>query len=212
MSQSRISESFSSQYHHVHPSAAFLTLPGPNLTINCPASFVLKTLSDTSTWPSWNSFVPKCEILSNISDSTATNIDTSESVSSVLREGDIVAFNVAMDPSKPFKISRRDIHLIHKASKPDDGKKEEYFIGWIDAPKKHGGFSPSLMKFEHLWRITKTGDEYCEVEHWNLLAGWLSYPTKWFIGGALGILHERQGRELKGFCEGEWKKESEGRK
>jgi hypothetical protein len=129
-------------------------------------------------------FVPKCEILSNISDSTATNTNASKSVSPILREGDITAFNVAMDPSKPFEISRRDIHLIHRASKLEDGQKEEHFIGWIDAPREHGGFGASLMKFEHLWRITKTGEEYCQVEHWNLLAGWL---IKWFYGGALGV-------------------------
>jgi hypothetical protein len=212
MSQPRISESLSSAYHHVPPSAALLSLPGPTLTIDCPASFVLKALSDTSTWPTWNSFVPKCEILDNIGDSTATNANASERVSSVLREGDIVAFNVAMDPSNPFQTSRRDLHLIHKASKPSDSEKEEYFIGWIDAPKEHGGLGPSLLKFEHLWRITKTGEESCELEHWNLFAGWLTYPTKWFSGGALRVLHERQGVELKGFCEGEWKKENEGRK
>ncbi|KAJ5114995.1 hypothetical protein NUU61_000754 [Penicillium alfredii] len=174
---------------------------GSSIFIAAPSTKVWSALTDTSTWPSWNSFVPRVTIRSQpdtpLPNENDSNHQTSSpSLSPVLRNGTRLTFHVRMDPTststKPQAASDVQLMVVdYEAPNPETGTVGR--IVWaadFDAP---GAMAPSLL----------TAERVHEVRGMEAQVGWLVYVVRWMYGTKLQQNFELWVQDLKTFVEGQ---------
>ncbi|KAF1975031.1 hypothetical protein BU23DRAFT_86520 [Bimuria novae-zelandiae CBS 107.79] len=189
----------------VSRSDAILTLAA-SITISAPAEQVFATILDTSTYPSWCTFVPRVGIKSQPS-----GVDSS---SQILHLGTSFTFYAVMDSSKPNKEAATNLHIMdistpEKQSEyiPKDVLESDrtytadlgrvYRVAWGG----HEGFFTGVLRFERFHEIIVTGQNECEVRNWEIMGGILAHAVKWLYKDTLQKKFEDWNRELKAFCE-----------
>ncbi|CAI7677926.1 unnamed protein product [Penicillium pancosmium] len=186
----------------ITPESASLHL-GSSIFINAPSTRVWEVLTDTSTWPSWNSFVPRVTIRSQPDTPTSTSANTDPNttapapLSPVLQKGTKVTFHVRMDPNSTKPQAATDAGLIvteYEAPNAETGTPGR--IVWASDFEAAGTMPPSLLTAERVHEIKDVKAEEgglsgTEVRNWELQVGWMVYVVKWMYGA-----------QLRGFIEG----------
>ncbi|KAJ5555147.1 hypothetical protein N7535_007590 [Penicillium sp. DV-2018c] len=206
----------------ITPSEATLHM-GSSTTISAPSSAVWAALTNTSTWPTWNSFVPRVTVRSQPTQPTTTTTAPTptppssqpnpaqpehpsppQELSPILQEGTKFTLHVRMDPTstsaKPQAAA--DTHcVVTECRAPNAETGEVGRIVWVvdnDAP---GSFSASLLRAERVHEI-KDVEGGTEVRNWEAQVGWLVYVVRWMYKARLQANFELWVSDLKGFVEG----------
>ncbi|KAL4926932.1 SRPBCC domain-containing protein [Aspergillus undulatus] len=173
-----------------------------SITISAPVETVWSALTDTSTYPQWNRFIPRASITSQ-PNATAS--------SPVLRADTRFTFYANMYPEK------------HETPQPDASglnptclKIIEYHppssgnlsgrICWASDTDK-GGFISWFLKAERVHEVSEVEDQdgriVTAVRNWELQVGVLAYVVKWIFGRRLENNFRIWVEGLKGFVEGQ---------
>ncbi|CAI7577579.1 unnamed protein product [Penicillium glandicola] len=147
---------------------------GSSTFISAPSEEVWAALTDTSTWPSWNTFVPRVTIRSqptpNPSPSTSApdptpaeptstsapqSTNTNTTLSPILQKGTKLTFHVRMDTTSTKPKPASDVYLlISEYRAPNTETGEVGRIVWVIDTEAPGAFSPSLLTAEREHEIT----------------------------------------------------------
>ncbi|RLM00669.1 hypothetical protein CFD26_108724 [Aspergillus turcosus] len=175
--------------------------------IDASSQDVWNALIDTSTWPTWNTFVPRVTIREQPDSPNASP----DSLSPILQKGTKMTFHVHMDPSstKPQKANDTQLAVI-EVEPPNPSAKKPGRIVWASDPNARGGFPASLLTAERVHEIVEVevpGEDGqmrrgTEVRNWEAQVGYLVYIVRWMFGGRLKKNFEIWVRDLKGYVEG----------
>ncbi|KAJ5475498.1 hypothetical protein N7539_007785 [Penicillium diatomitis] len=191
---------------------------GSSALVAAPSTRVWAALLDTSTWPEWNTFVPRVTIRSQTG---TTQADTTEpdsapgtetpaastaptpSLSPRLCKGTRMTFHVRMDPTSTKPQAARDTHLVvTECVAPDPATRSPGRIVWVSDTDAPGGFAPSLLTAERVHEVVDVGGgEAAEVRNWELQRGYLVYVVKWVFGARLRRNFELWVSDLRAFVE-----------
>ena len=178
---------------------------GSSILIGAPAAQVWDALTDTSTWPSWNNFVPRVTIREQPNaEEPPQGSEANEStpaLSPKLQAGTRFTFHVRLDPFSSKPQAATDTHLRvteYTAPNPEAGTPGR--ITWAadyDAP---GTMGPWLLKAERTHEV-KQVEGGTEVRNWEAQVGWAVYAIRWMLGERLQRCFELWVNDLKGFVE-----------
>ncbi|KAL4921786.1 hypothetical protein BDW62DRAFT_173374 [Aspergillus aurantiobrunneus] len=204
------------------PSSSAVLAIQSSILIDAPIQDVWSALTDTSTYPKWNRFVPRVTIReqpgSNNADDTALKAETRFTFH-------VNMYPEAADKPQPELSSLRDTFLEIIEFEPpttsttdteadveaDSGAlstgktKRKGRIVWASDPAANGALS-SLLTAERVHEVSEVIDEngkqMTEVRNWESQVGYLAYVVKWMFGGRLrgNFAHWQAG--LKGYMEG----------
>jgi hypothetical protein len=194
---------------------------GSSTIISAPSSAVWAALTNTSTWPTWNSFVPHVTIRSQptspTTSTTAPNptpassqpsqtqpTSPSQDLSPILQKGTKFTFHVRMDPTSTSTKPQAavDTHgVVTECRAPNAETGESGRIVWIVDNNAPGGMSASLLRAERVHEI-KDVEGGTEVRNWEAQVGWLVYVVRWMYKARLQANFELWVGDLKGFVEG----------
>ncbi|CAG8899045.1 unnamed protein product [Penicillium egyptiacum] len=189
---------------------------GSSTFISAPSQEVWAALTDTSTWPEWNNFVPRVTIRSQPTPDpspsapdptptpapTSTTQSTNANLSPLFQKGTKFTFHVRMDPTSTKPQPSTDVHLlISECRAPNAETGEVGRIVWCADPEAPGSFSPSLLTAERVHEITAV-EGGTEVRNWEAQVGWLVYVVRWMYKVKLQTNFEMWVADLKGFVEG----------
>lgn len=175
--------------------------------IDAPLQDVWNALIDTSTWPRWNTFVPRVTIREQ-----PDTLDASpDALSPILQKGTKLTFHVHMYPSstKPQRVNDTQLAVI-EFEPPNPSAKNAGRIVWASDPSAKGGFPASLLTAERVHEIVEVevpGEDgqmrrETEVRNWEAQVGYLVYIVRWMFGDRLKENFEIWVRDLKGYVEG----------
>ncbi|KAE8386411.1 hypothetical protein ETB97_002524 [Aspergillus alliaceus] len=198
------------------PDATLASKPTPNIpaadavlhiesatSIAAPCQDVWDILTDTSTWPSWNTFVPRVTIREQPGSEFQSY---EEALSPILRIGTKMTFHVHMDPSSP---GERDVPLIvtefdpPTVSPPRPGRivwtgdvtaKWSIPAGLLTAERVHEVEEVEVQEGRRVKRVT-------EVRNWEAQVGYLVYVVRWMYGAQLEKNFETWVQDLKEYVE-----------
>lgn len=183
-----------------------------SILIDAPIQDVWNALTDTSTYPKWNRFVPRVTVRKQ-PEEDSNNDDA------VLRNGTKFTFHVNMYPEKsdspqPDASGLQDTFLqVIEIETPTTttttktgsaGKRGR--IVWASDPDA-GGLVSSLLTAERVHEVSEVEDEngkmVTEVRNWESQVGYLAYAVKWMFEGRLRGNFGAWEEGLKGFVESE---------
>ncbi|KAB8269176.1 hypothetical protein BDV30DRAFT_217229 [Aspergillus minisclerotigenes] len=174
-------------------------------SIAAPCQDVWDVLIDTSTWPSWNTFVPRVTIREQPgSDSQST----SDNLPPKLQLGTKMTFHVHMDPSSD---SEQDVGLVvtefepPRANPPKPGR-----IVWASDLTAKGSMPAFLLTAERVHEVEEfdvQGEDgqtkrVTGVRNWEAQVGYLVYVVRWMFGAQLKKNFETWVQDLKQYVEG----------
>jgi Polyketide cyclase / dehydrase and lipid transport len=174
--------------------------------VQAPAAAVFEAVCDVSTYPAWNSFVPRVTIHSQ-PDGVPSN-------SQILELETSFTFHVIMDASKPDKDTPTQLRItdVSTPEKPSSYIPQEmlesdatfvkdlntvYRIAW----KTEGGFVARGLKSERFHEIVVLGDNECEVRTWENQGNFLAKTVKWLYQKTLREKFQLWCDDLKKYCE-----------
>ncbi|RMJ22666.1 hypothetical protein PHISP_06465 [Aspergillus sp. HF37] len=172
---------------------------GSSTFIDAPSIEVWRILTDTSTWPTWNSFVPRAIIREQPSGANPN--------STVLQVGTKMTFRVRMDPSAQ---NEQDAHLtVTELDPPDPDSDKLGRIVWAGDTSCPGSFPAWLLSAERVHEFKEVevemegGDtkRMTEVRNWEAQTGYVAYAVKWLYGTVLQGDFETWVADLKRFLE-----------
>ncbi|CAG8399965.1 unnamed protein product [Penicillium salamii] len=169
---------------------------GSSTFIKAPSPKVWTALTDTSTWPTWNSFVPRVTIRSQPNPTTP--------LSPILQKGTKFTFHVRMDPTstsdKPQPAT--DVHmLITECSAPDPETGSVGRIVWTGDFEAKGTMARSLLTAERVHEVVDVGGG-TEVRNWEAQVGWVVFMVRIMYGVRLQANFELWVDDLRRFVEG----------
>ncbi|KJK62681.1 Ligand-binding SRPBCC domain of an uncharacterized subfamily of protein [Aspergillus parasiticus SU-1] len=174
-------------------------------SIAAPCQDVWDVLIDTSTWPSWNTFVPRVTIREHPgSDSQSTP----DNLSPKLQLGTKMTFHVHMDSSSA---SEQDVGLVvtefepPSANPPKPGR-----IVWASDLTAKGSMPAFLLTAERVHEVEEVDVQgadgqmkrVTEVRNWEAQVGYLVYVVRWMFGAQLKKNFEAWVEDLKQYVEG----------
>ncbi|KAE8382847.1 hypothetical protein BDV26DRAFT_210346 [Aspergillus bertholletiae] len=173
-------------------------------SIAAPCQEVWDILTDTSTWPAWNTFVPRVTIRDQPGSDPES---TSEGFSPKLQLGTKMTFHVHMDPSSA---SEQDVGLVvtefepPSANPPKPGR-----IVWVADLTAKGAMPSFLLKAERVHEVEEydvQGEDgqtkrVTEVRNWEGQVGYLVYMVRWMFGTQLKKNFEAWVQDLKQYAE-----------
>ncbi|CAI7630514.1 unnamed protein product [Penicillium crustosum] len=181
---------------------------GSSTFITAPSHEVWAALTNTSTWPSWNTFVPRVSIRSqpapDPSPSTSAPDPTPASTATPTTQSTRTKFtlHVRMDSTSTKPQPATDVHVyVSEFRVPNAETGEVGRIVWCADHEASGSFSPSLLKAERVHEITAV-EGGTEVRNWEAQVGWLVYVVRWMYKAKLEANFEMWVADLKGFVEG----------
>ncbi|KAJ5289096.1 hypothetical protein N7478_002126 [Penicillium angulare] len=180
---------------------------GSSTFITAPPTKIWDALINTSTWPTWNKFIPRVTIVAqpNITSITTTSDDLSETpttLSPILQNGTRMIFHVLMDPTSPKEKFTDTSLVVTKFEPPNSEAGSPGRIVWSSDFEAKDTFSPWLLtaEREHEIRAVEGGSE---VRNWENQIGYLAYVVKWMYGSQLDFNFGLWIEGLKRFAEGD---------
>lgn len=189
----------------IPPEKAILHI-GSSTFISAPSTKVWAALIDTSTWPSWNTFVPRVTIRSQPDDSSpegeeAQQTEPSTTLSPILQKGTRMTFHVRMDPTSTKPQAARDVALVvTDFTAPDPSTQTVGRIVWTADYDAAGSMPRSLLAAERVHEVTGV-EGGTEVRNWEAQNGWAVYAVRWLYGKRLQGIFEGWVEDLRGFAE-----------
>jgi hypothetical protein len=197
------------------PSASAVLRIQSSIVIDAPIDQVWAALTDTSTWPSWNKFVPRVTI--------REQPESTEDDSPTLKLGSRFTFHVNMypEPETPAdaatakqlgSVNLRDTYLKviecepPSASTPTQERKAR--IVWASDGAADGLIMSSLLTAERVHELVEVqvegeeGKVVTEVRNWESQVGYLAYVVRWMFEGRLRENFGIWESGLKGYVEG----------
>ncbi|KAF7590735.1 hypothetical protein BBP40_002473 [Aspergillus hancockii] len=175
--------------------------------IDAPSQDVWDALIDTSTWPSWNTFVPRVTIREQ-PESKSQSLDA---LSPVLQAGTKMTFHVHMDPSSSKPQSAQDVPLVVTEFEPPSASPQKPGrIVWAGDVTAKGSLPASLLTAERVHEVEEVeiqGEDgqvkrITEVQNWEVQVGYLVYVVRWLYGVQLKKNFETWVQDLKQYVEG----------
>ncbi|KXG52146.1 uncharacterized protein PGRI_084300 [Penicillium griseofulvum] len=171
---------------------------GSSTFISASSLEVWEVLINTSTWPAWNSFIPKVTIRSQ------PDSMSNEPLSPIFQKGTTFTFHVSAEPTITFNIPL----AVTEFTAPNPESASPGHIVWTvdyDAPgapppfllvgeRMHELKDVELMVDDRLLRGT-------EVRHWEAMMGWLAHAVQWIYGRKLQQGFDTWVSDLKTFME-----------
>lgn len=164
-----------------------------SITMNCPASHAFNIMIDISTWPSWNTFVPKVDVTAPSSSApTAAH-------AAILVEGSKMSFHVRMKPSFPIILQKEVVSAI---SSETSGTTEEYRIGWTASAVPR--FLLDAQRSNIFRTVPGAETPQCEYRTWETMNGPMAYAVRASFGTTLQDRFEDWANDLKAYAEKTW--------
>ncbi|RAH60759.1 hypothetical protein BO85DRAFT_447345 [Aspergillus piperis CBS 112811] len=201
------------------PKSALATMPTPNIPaseavghcqsvaiIDAPLQKVWDTLMDTSTFPSWNRFVPAVTIREQ------PGCEGGD-LSPVLQAGTKMTYHVNMKPTSSSQPQRaqasNDTPLVVTECDPPSESKKSGRIVWVLDKQAQGRIMSSLLAAERVHEFVEVDiqDEQgqmrkgTEVRNWEAQNGALAYVVRWMVGAQLEVNFEVWLQDLKEYVE-----------
>jgi hypothetical protein len=204
------------------PSSSAVLHIQSSVLINAPIDDVWNALTNTSTWPRWNRFVPRVVIREQ--PGRDTNTDTGEEGKAVLRNGSKITFHVNMYAERvkqPLSESTelRETFLKVIECEPPQASPETQAgergtrkgrIVWASDPDADGYVMSSLLMAERVHEVEEVEVDIdgevktvTEVRNWESQVGYLAYVVRWLFEGRLRGNFEIWEGGLKEFVEGD---------
>ncbi|SMR49295.1 unnamed protein product [Zymoseptoria tritici ST99CH_1E4] len=178
-------------------------------TISASAASVLETVLNVSSYPQWNTFIPKASITSQPADSDSPD-DHSH-----MQVGSIMTFHAVMNSSKPQSATETSLQVtdISTPEKKSTYISQEtldsepaytadldkvYRVCW----KSYGGFASRGLRSERFHEIIVKSENECEVRTWEVMGGALANVVKWMYHKTLQQKFRLWVDDLKKYCEG----------
>ncbi|CAL5869276.1 uncharacterized protein PFLUO_LOCUS3504 [Penicillium psychrofluorescens] len=192
------------------PASSAILQIGSSILIAAPSSKIWAALTDTSTWPSWNSFIPRVTIRSQPDTPLDNDNNNPSTLSPVLQLGTRLTFHVCMDPtSSQPQVATLAHHVITEFVPPDAAKGTTGRICWASDFDVPGTMGPSLLTAERVHELKDVeiteGENVLrgtEVRNWTCQVGWLVYVVRWMYGERLHQNFELWVQDLKNYVEG----------
>ena len=164
--------------------SSFTPKGGP-VICNAPASKVFATVTDSSTYKLWSSFIPKVEIE-----------PSDASTPTLIKPGTKIHFSVVMNPKKPQSFTPTDLLAdgILEPTRPG----ETYYITW-----RATGFPQWLLFARRFWEIEDLEGGGSRVSTYEFQRGPLAAIVKMMYSARLYEALENDAKELAAFCERE---------
>lgn len=162
------------------------------ITIACPASHAYKVMRDTSTWPSWNSFCPKADVVAPTSQSTQPEI---------LVKGSVMTLHVRMTPGSPAPRLQKE--EVTEAS--DDGASGILTISW--GARTMPKFMLRTLRVNEFHPVTVGATETCDYRTWIQMSGPMAYTIRTMASGILQSRFDDWSQDLKRYAEQTWQQE-----
>ncbi|KAL4901370.1 hypothetical protein BDW74DRAFT_86004 [Aspergillus multicolor] len=191
---------------NIPASSATLGIQSSTL-IDAPIQDVWNALTDTSTYPRWNRFVPRVTI--------REQPDEHEDAT-ILKNGTRFTFHVNMYPEtndepQPQKSNLRDTFLQIIEFEPPatrTGNDSDLIKGrvvWASDPAADGYVMSSLLTAERVHEVEEVidgnGKRMTKVTNWESQIGGLAYVVRWMFGARLRANFEIWERSLKEYAE-----------
>lgn len=158
-----------------------------SITIEAPAENVWQKICDTSTWPSWNTFVPKADHV-DVSDAHPS------SAQHVWNMGQRRQFHVNMGG----KITLRVMEVTAFETPAVEQEKKTWKICWSAQ-----GYPDFLLKTVRWNEIEETEGGECVYRTGEDMDGVLAYFVKLFVGSAVTNGIDTWAKDLKDIAEKE---------
>ncbi|KAF2102757.1 hypothetical protein NA57DRAFT_52310 [Rhizodiscina lignyota] len=141
--------------------------------------FVFEFLTDTSTWPEWNTYIPRLEYLERAGSAKGGSSATHVNKSSKMKEGDKIRFFASLPGSSPS--SKRseapsDI-VVNEVSIPEEGKL--YCAVWSCIPSL---LHPPCRQYNEIVAVSEDECEYRSYEEFHGIRAWL---VKFAVGATI---------------------------
>ncbi|PWY92785.1 hypothetical protein BO70DRAFT_357929 [Aspergillus heteromorphus CBS 117.55] len=171
--------------------------------IDAPVQEVWDALVDTSTWPSWNRFVPRVTIRQQPASDSPSN------PSPVLEAGTRMTFHVNMKPTSPQPQPDTDTMLMVAERDAPSASKKLGRIVWVNDAAAQGRVLASLLTAERVHEVSEVEvqDEeghvkrVTEVRNWEAQIGVLAYVVRWMLGARLDECFDLWVQDLKEYVE-----------
>jgi hypothetical protein len=175
---------------NIPSSSAILGIQSSTL-IDAPIQVVWSALTNTSTYPKWNRFVPRV---------TVREQPDSDNEDAILRNGTRFTFHVNMYPEtddepQPQKQNLRDTFLKiieiepPASTEPADSGLRKGRVVWASDPAADGYVMSSLLTAERVHELEEVidgnGKRMTMVANWESQVGGLAYVVRWMFGARL---------------------------
>jgi hypothetical protein len=162
------------------------------ITIACPAAHAHKVMRDTSTWPSWNSFCPKADVVAPKSYAMPAEI---------LVKGSVMTLHVRMAPGSPAPRLQKE--EVTEAS--NDDATGVLSISW--ASKTMPKFVLRSLRVNEFHSVTNGGIESCDYRTWIQMSGPMAYTIRTMASGILQSRFDDWSQDLKRYAEQTWQED-----
>ncbi|KAL4755527.1 hypothetical protein BDW72DRAFT_164005 [Aspergillus terricola var. indicus] len=174
---------------NIPSSSAILGIQSSTL-VDAPIQVVWNALTDTSTYPEWNRFVPRVTV----------HEQPDSDVDAILSNGTRFTFHVNMYPERddkpqPQKQTLRDTFLKvieiepPESTEPGDGGLRKGRVVWASDPTADGYVMSSLLTAERVHELEEVldgnGKRMTMVTNWESQVGSLAYVVRWMFGSRL---------------------------
>ncbi|KAJ5115933.1 hypothetical protein N7456_000281 [Penicillium angulare] len=172
---------------------------GSSTFISAPPTKTWDALINTSTWPTWNKFIPRVTI---VAQPNTTTTDSETPLSPILQNGTRMMFHVLMDPTSPKEKFTDTSLVVTKFEPPSEENGSTGRIVWSSDFEAKDTFSPLLLTAEREHEILAV-EGGSEVRNWENQIGYLAYVIRWMFGKQLNDNFELWIGGLKRFAEGD---------
>lgn len=185
-----------------------------SISIPCPegsdisSKTVWDALTDTSTYPKWNRFVPRVTIREQPDDNGDRD---GSNLPPILQLGTRFTFHANMDAptttSAKDAASSQKLHatylVITELDPPDPATKKPGRIVWASDTAAKGGYSAWQLYYERVHEIAEIDDDgrgrTVEVTNWENQTGVLAHAVKRMFGSKIQTSFEVWVEDLKSF-------------